>query len=243
MEIQARTEIGLVREKNEDSVLICPKRSLLVVADGMGGHLAGEVASKIAVQIFDRRVGVIDGQVNPLTLLKEITEEANREILGHALRHSSCQGMGTTLTAALIYRDRVYLAHVGDSRAYLIRPGLIRRLTLDHSVVEELLRWGAISEAEATHHPYRSVLTRALGTEANIRIDLVEEVFLTGDYLLLCTDGLTNLVSDQEIYDIIERATSLETALDQLVGLALARGGYDNITVALGQLEYRGEIS
>jgi serine/threonine protein phosphatase PrpC len=151
--------------------------------------------------------------------------------------------MGTTLTAALIYRDRVYLAHVGDSRAYLIRPGLIRRLTLDHSVVEELLRWGAISEAEATHHPYRSVLTRALGTEANIRIDLVEEVFLTGDYLLLCTDGLTNLVSDQEIYDIIERATSLETALDQLVGLALARGGYDNITVALGQLEYRGEIS
>jgi len=242
MEINARTEVGLVREQNEDSFLICSDRGLLVVADGMGGHLAGEIASQMAVQVFNHRIGVIDGFMNPRDLLKNSALEANQEILRHANSHPGCEGMGTTLTAALVQHNRFFLVHVGDSRAYLIRPGMIRRITADHSVVEELLRWGAISEEEALHHPYRNILTRALGTEATVKLDLLEETFHHGDYLLLCTDGLTNLVTDQEIYDAVEGSLSLQMTLDKLIELALSRGGYDNVTVVLTQLEYRGEV-
>lgn len=243
MEIQARTEIGLVREQNEDSFLACSHRQLMVVADGMGGHQAGEIASQLTVQVFNRCIRKIEGEIDPLNLLAAVVQEANREILRYASRYSGYQGMGTTLTAALIKRNYLYLAHVGDSRAYLIRSGMIRRLTVDHSVVEELLRKGVISEEEAAHHPYRNVLTRALGTEPEVKVDLIKEVFQPGDYLLLCTDGLTNLVLDLEICDLISRAGTLKDALDQLVNLALLRGGHDNITVVLVELAYRGEVS
>jgi protein phosphatase len=243
MEINARTEVGLVREQNEDSFLSCVKRGLMVVADGMGGHLAGEIASQLAVRVFDRGIGSNDGSVNPRDLLKKLAQEANQEIFSYASSNPGCEGMGTTLTAALVYHQRVFLVHVGDSRAYLIRPGKIRRITADHSVVEELLRWGAISEEEALHHPYRNMLTRALGTETTVKLDLIEETFHPGDYLLLCTDGLTNLVTDQEIYAMVEHSLSIQMSLDKMVDLALSRGGQDNITVVLGQLDYRGEVS
>lgn len=243
MEIKVRTEVGLVREQNEDSFLICADRGLLVVADGMGGHLAGEIASQLAVQVFNQRIAAGIIYDNPRSLLKNLAQDANREILAQANNYPGCQGMGTTLTAAMIQYNRIHLVHVGDSRAYLIRPGLIRRLTADHSVVEELLRWGAISEEEASNHPYRNVLTRALGTEATVKLDLIEEIFHPGDYLLLCTDGLTTLVTEPEIYDAVEGSLTLQQALDRLIDLALSRGGYDNITVVLAQLDYRGEVS
>lgn len=243
MDIHARTEVGLVREQNEDNYLICPERKLLVVADGMGGHLAGEVASRLAIQVFDERIRVLDGQLDPKALLRDVTLEANKKILHYAELYSECHGMGTTLTAALVYQDRVFLAHVGDSRAYLIRNDRIDQITIDHSVVEELLRQGIISKAEAFEHPYKNVLTRALGISPEIEVDLIEEPFNYGDYLLLCTDGLTNLLVDQEIYDIVMRFQDTDKSLEQMINLALARGGYDNITVAMLRAEYRGETS
>lgn len=238
MKFGARTDIGLVRENNEDAFLVCPQRRLLAVADGMGGHLAGEVASRLAIDTLDRKIPLLEGKSDAAQILEKAFQEANQVILQYGRRFPDCYGMGTTLTAAVVCNRRLIVGHVGDSRLYLWQQGRFSRLTTDHSVAEELVRNGSISPQAALQHPYRHVLTRALGTDYQLRVDILEKSLEPGDRVLLCTDGLSNLVMDEEIEEAMtENLQSLEEIVDGLVTLALNRGGYDNITVVLAQFD------
>jgi PPM family protein phosphatase len=222
-----KTDTGRQRQANEDSYF--SRAPLFAVADGMGGAQAGEVASRIAARAFERKRSVsaeepAEGQ------LEEIAQQANREI--HKLAHedSSRAGMGTTLTAALLRDDEVALGHVGDSRAYLLRNGQLKRLTKDHSLVEELRRQGRLTEEQAEEHPQRSIITRALGPEPTVNVDTMTFPARDGDVFLLCSDGLTTMVSDDQIRDILVNARSLRSAVNRLVDAANRGGGRDNIT-------------
>jgi len=234
MHVNSLTNIGLVRKANEDNFLTDKNRGLFVVADGMGGHEAGELASSMAIK-------TLDGFLTPEVIaaqkssgLCQAIQKANELIYHESKINNSCAGMGTTITAALFVDDILYVAHIGDSRAYLIRDKNIRLLTKDHSLVAELLRQGELTEKEAYHHPHRNVLTRALGTEKEVEIDLNEFQVKPGDLILLCTDGLYNLVQDQEILqEITVNGSDLKRSVNQLVKTALERGGADNITVVL----------
>ncbi|NPV91397.1 MAG: Stp1/IreP family PP2C-type Ser/Thr phosphatase [Firmicutes bacterium] len=238
MEVWARTEVGLVRQLNEDSFLVKPERGFLAVADGMGGHQAGEVASQLAVATLDRVVQGVEDDPQPGLTLERAFLEANTEVWRQGQSNPDFYGMGTTLTAVLVGDKSLSAAHVGDSRLYLCREGKLRQLTSDHSVVEELLRSGVISPQAAVNHPFRHILTRALGTEKSVNVDLIEETTMPGDRLMLCSDGLTNLVSDQELEKILgDPDHTPESSVDELTELALKRGGHDNITVVIAHLD------
>ncbi|WP_227766930.1 Stp1/IreP family PP2C-type Ser/Thr phosphatase [Zhaonella formicivorans] len=233
MRAAARSEAGLVRKSNEDFFLCDPAKGLYIVADGMGGHLAGEVASQMAIKVI---ADYLDGAgTDHLSALKEAVTHANARIYSDSQDDLSRQGMGTTLTSAWIVGSKLYLAHVGDSRAYLIRKGSINLLTCDHSYVGELLRNGGLTEEEAQHHPRRNVLMRAVGADSEVDIDLIEVNLEPGDHLLLCTDGLFNLIPGEELLEIILRESTLEEAVNCMVDLAYSRGAGDNLTVILVQ--------
>jgi serine/threonine protein phosphatase PrpC len=222
-----KTDTGRQRQANEDSYFA--RAPLFAVADGMGGAQAGEVASRIAARAFERKRSVsaeepAEGQ------LEEIAQQANREIHKLAQEDSSRAGMGTTLTAALLRDDEVALGHVGDSRAYLLRNGQLKRLTKDHSLVEELRRQGRLTEEQAEEHPQRSIITRALGPEPTVNVDTMTFPARDGDVFLLCSDGLTTMVSDDQIRDILVNSRSLRSAVNRLVDAANRGGGRDNIT-------------
>ncbi|HSL11233.1 MAG TPA: Stp1/IreP family PP2C-type Ser/Thr phosphatase, partial [Actinomycetota bacterium] len=218
------TDIGRVREGNEDSFLVEPP--LYAVADGMGGHRGGEVASQLALETVERMFRAGRGT------LEEQIREANRAVFARSSEDRSVAGMGTTLTAALVSDAGVHLAHVGDSRAYLLRAGAFRQLTQDHTLVHRMLDAGEISEAEAEVHPHRNVLTRVVGTEPDVRVDERDVGLLEGDRLLLCSDGLTNMVTEDQIQAILEATpTNPQEAADRLVRAANRAGGVDNITV------------
>ncbi|NLW24649.1 MAG: Stp1/IreP family PP2C-type Ser/Thr phosphatase [Clostridia bacterium] len=234
MHVNSLTEIGLVRKANEDKFLADKKRGLFIVADGMGGHEAGELASSLAIKTLDEFLTLETITNNDGQVLKDAVEIANRVIYNEAKSKSMCKGMGTTITAAIFKDYKLYIAHIGDSRAYLIRDGNIRLLTKDHSLVGELIRQGELTPQEAENHPHRNILTRALGTEPVVEIDLLEMVIQPGDILLLCTDGLSNFVNDQEILtEVVNNGNNLKNTVNNLVQLALKRGGLDNITVVL----------
>jgi len=225
------TDKGLVRKSNEDSYLCCLRRQLFVVADGMGGHAAGEVASKLAIQTINTRLN----QKNNSDISSDLYQaalEANTKVYEFSQEKSEYTGMGTTLTAMAIENGRAYIAHVGDSRAYLIRKGEINLLTKDHSLVSELVRCGQISTEDAESHPQKHMLTRALGTGPIVQVDFLECEVDDDDYLVLCTDGLTNLVSEQLIKDAIIN-NDIKTGTVKLINLALELGGHDNITVII----------
>lgn len=234
MHVNSLTDTGLVRKSNEDKYLADKSRGLFVVADGMGGHEAGEIASSLAIQTLDKfltweRISQKNGQI-----LKEAIEAANALIYQEAKHNTDCSGMGTTITAAIFTEEKLWIAHIGDSRAYLVRDQDIELLTQDHSLVGELVRQGELTETEALKHPHRNVLTRALGIESEVEVDLIEKDLKSGDILLLCTDGLSNLVNDQEILEkILINGENLKSTVNQMVKLALDRGGIDNITVVL----------
>ena len=234
MHVNSLTEIGLVRKANEDKFLADKKRGLFIVADGMGGHEAGELASSLAIKTLDEFLTLETITNNDGQVLKDAVEIANRVIYNEAKSKSMCKGMGTTITAAIFKDYKLYIAHIGDSRAYLIRDGNIRLLTKDHSLVGELIRQGELTPQEAENHPHLNILTRALGTEPVVEIDLLEMVIQPGDILLLCTDGLSNFVNDQEILtEVVNNGNNLKNTVNNLVQLALKRGGLDNITVVL----------
>jgi protein phosphatase len=220
-----RTDTGRQRNANEDSYFA--RAPVFAVADGMGGAQAGEVASRIAAGAFQRGA---DSQAPPESRLEQIALNANREIHELAQRDSSRAGMGTTLTAAMVQGNEVSLGHVGDSRAYVLRDGQLKRLTKDHSLVEELRRQGRLTEEEAEEHPQRSIITRALGPEPEVNVDTMTFPAKAGDVFLLSSDGLTTMVSDEQIAAILAEAKTLRGAVNRLVDAANANGGRDNIT-------------
>jgi PPM family protein phosphatase len=227
-----KTDTGRQRQANEDSYFA--RAPLFAVADGMGGAQAGEVASRIAAGAFER--GPRNDEASAEGQLEEIAQQANRRIHKLAQEDSSRAGMGTTLTAALVRDDEVAFGHVGDSRAYLLRNGELKRLTKDHSLVEELRRQGRLTEEQAEEHPQRSIITRALGPEPSVNVDTMTFPARDGDLFLLCSDGLTTMVPDDEIQEILVRSKSLRSAVNKLVDAANRRGGRDNITAVAFRL-------
>ncbi len=236
MKVSSATSVGRIRPSNEDSYFVSPPESsdmvLAVVADGMGGHNAGEIASGKAVSILKKNVQEGNGE-NPRDILIRAVEKANREIYEMSIKESKFSGMGTTITACIADDNRVTAAQVGDSRLYLIREGKITQITKDHSLVEMLLENGRITEEEAKHHPQKNVITRAVGTEKNVEVDMYEFTANGGDVILLCSDGLVNMVENEEILSVIISRDALDSAADKLVDAAEIAGGTDNITVVL----------
>ncbi len=238
----AATDVGLQRRVNEDRYALVPDLGLYLVADGMGGHKAGRLASQLAAEAAVRTARALEGSSASLSeKLHRIVACANREIFTAAEAQPEFAGMGTTVVAILAGEDRLALAHVGDSRGYLVRDGAIRPLTEDHSLVGELVRRGEVSREAAREHPHRHVLTSALGVRANVQGDLVEIIPRPGDVFALFSDGLTNHVRDEEIASAISRTPDLQEACDGLVGFANDRGGADNITAVLVRCEKVGD--
>lgn len=236
---------GRVRARNEDSFFNDDDVRLYIVADGMGGHVGGDVASKMAVEVirdfiinshlvkvdngkgYDSRLNAEVGKI-----LVSALRTANSKIYEESARRTEYRGMGTTTTTALVRNKQLTVAHVGDSRAYLVRDGMIRQVTEDHSWVNEQVKAGFITTEEARNHRFKNVITRSLGHEKDIQVDIVQLDLKEGDKFLLCSDGLSNLVSDAEIRKTVE-TLDMEKALEELVKLANERGGFDNITAVL----------
>jgi PPM family protein phosphatase len=231
IEQAGRTDVGRQRSANEDSLVVRPP--LFAVADGMGGAKAGEVASAVAVEAVE--AAQESGEPAEAQLAR-IVRNANRRIYDLAVADESRRGMGTTLTLAKLHGDEVSLAHVGDSRAYRLRAGELEQLTRDHSLVAELERSGQITPEAAEHHPQRSIITRALGPEPDVDVDTYTLTGREGDLFLICSDGLTSMISDDEVRSILRSAGSLDEAADELVRAANQSGGKDNITVILFRL-------
>ncbi len=231
VETVARTDTGRQRRGNEDSAYAQPP--LFVVADGMGGARAGEVASRIAVEMFEAGLPP-DGP--PESRLTAVVKDANREIHERSRSERELDGMGTTLTAAYLDADSVAIAHVGDSRAYLFRDGQLSRLTEDHSLVDELVKAGKLTEEQAAEHPQRSIITRALGPEPDVLVDTWRYPARAGDVFLLCSDGLTSMIPETQIAELLAGAASLHGAAGALIDAANDAGGRDNITVVLTRL-------
>jgi serine/threonine protein phosphatase PrpC len=237
----ARSDVGLRRAANEDCFAVAPELGLYLVADGMGGHSGGQMASRLAAQTAVTTLEALEGATaTPTDKLRYAVAAANREIFSTAQQKPELAGMGTTLVAVLARGERIALAHVGDSRAYLVRGGRIRQLTDDHSLVAELVRRREISPRAAREHPHRHVLTRALGVRRHVEPDLAELTPAEDDVFVLCSDGLTTHVGDDEIMKLVGEAGDLEVGCDRLIGLANSRGGEDNITVVLVRCEQPG---
>lgn len=225
-----RTDIGKVRKQNEDAAWFDEKRAVFAVADGMGGHLAGEVASRLAIEAIERMAAA--HRVPSAAALKEAVADAHETIARHAQEHQECTGMGTTLSVLWRGGGYVYIAHVGDSRIYRFRDGELEQITQDHSLVEELVRAGLITREQARTHSRRNIITRALGTEGDNTPDILVTDVKKGDLFLLCTDGLTGMVEDSEIRDTLAELP-LERAADALMQKALDAGARDNVTLVL----------
>ncbi len=228
-----RTDTGRQRNANEDSLFT--RSPVFVVADGMGGAQAGEVASKAAAESFDRELP----QAPPERVLEETIESANRTIHELARKDPGLAGMGTTTTAMIVdlEAEEVAIGHVGDSRAYRFRNGKLERLTRDHSLVEEMRRKGQLTDAQAEDHPQRSIITRALGPEPEVKVDVQTVAAQAGDVFLICSDGLTTMLDEDHIARLLTRASSMDAAVRALVDEANRAGGRDNITVVAFRLE------
>jgi PPM family protein phosphatase len=223
--VGAATDIGQVREGNEDSFLVLDP--LFAVADGMGGHRGGEVASTLALETIERLFSAHEGT------LTEQVEQANRAVFERSQADREVAGMGTTLTAVQVQDAKARLAHVGDSRAYLLRDGELHLLTEDHTLVHRMVEEGEITAEEAESHPHRSILTRALGVDGAVRVDEGVVELRDGDRLLLCTDGLTGMVAETQIADVLKGTSDPQAAVERLVSMANRAGGVDNITAVI----------
>ncbi|NLW23162.1 MAG: Stp1/IreP family PP2C-type Ser/Thr phosphatase [Tissierellia bacterium] len=238
MEIGVKTDAGRVRDINQDAYYVSSNEEypLFIVADGMGGHKAGEVASRMAIEIISKKLieslkNLILDDKGIQDLIKESIFLANEEIYQKSLEDEKFSGMGTTVILAYVTDNKIFIGHVGDSRAYLLRKGVLHQITQDHTLVEELIKNGSISREEAKHHPQRNIITRAVGTSKNIDLDLIIEQKYKDDILLLCSDGLTNMLKDEEIRESLLTNKDIQIACEDLIRLSNDRGGYDNITV------------
>jgi len=239
MEAAYQTHIGCVRALNEDTGAVVRLDNgylIAIVADGMGGHQAGDVASLMAVDIIKMNISTLPDDLKPneaIDLLDQAILKANDEIYRYAMGHDDCKGMGTTIAVCILSRDWMVTGHIGDSRIYRLSMGKLTQLTDDHSLVNELLKNGQISEEEAKKHPQKNVLTRALGTDLDVEVDLKAFEWEPQDQFLICTDGLSNKISSQQILNTLSASQTPETAVTTLIKLALDAGGEDNITAVV----------
>lgn len=236
-----KTDRGLRRELNEDNCNVLVGYTgipvCFVIADGMGGHKSGEIASKKAVDSVCSRLLEANWEIEDIPgLLKNVISNVNRELYEFSLLNEATQGMGTTLTVSVFKNGRLYIGHVGDSRVYLVRDNAIEKLTWDHSYIEELMKNGSITKDEAANHPKKNVITRAVGYESALQVDTYEINIRENDEVLLCTDGLTNMLSEDEILEILTKEKDPQAACDTLIENANNRGGEDNITVIIGRI-------
>ena len=242
MNLWGITDIGSVREQNQDDYYIEqvePDLGLAIVCDGMGGARAGNIASQLAVQTFLETAKSSPPQewrAEPEALLHSAAQQANTAVYTMAGREPECRGMGTTMVAALVVGQNAYILSIGDSRCYLVQPDGIRRLTRDHSVVEDLVTRGKITPEQARQHPQKNLITRALGAEAQLRADLYRQALSPGDALLLCSDGLSNVVTEQEVLYEVLHGGPAEDCCRRLLDIALLRGAPDNVTAVLLQM-------
>ncbi len=224
-----RTDVGKVRANNQDAPIVSEKLRLYGVADGMGGHKGGEVASTSA---RDNLLRELEGKTPSVAALSGAIEEVNRQIYHQQEHDDALTGMGTTLSVLWMSDNFVYIGHVGDSRVYLLRDGEFKQMTLDHSLVEQLVREGVLTEEEAQNHPMRNIITRAIGTDESVEVDVVVEERRKGDLWLACSDGLHGLVDDRQMRDAL-RQYAPEKAADVLLKAALDAGGRDNVTLVI----------
>lgn len=224
-----RTDVGKVRANNQDAPIVSEKLRLYGVADGMGGHKGGEVASTSA---RDDLLRELEGKTPSVATLSSAIEEVNRQIYHQQEHDDALTGMGTTLSVLWMSDNFVYIGHVGDSRVYLLRDGEFKQMTLDHSLVEQLVREGVLTEEEAQNHPMRNIITRAIGTDESVEVDVVVEERRKGDLWLACSDGLHGLVDDRQMRDAL-RQYAPEKAADVLLKAALDAGGRDNVTLVI----------
>lgn len=238
MKYYAMTDVGRRREVNQDYVYatdkpVGPFPNLLVVADGMGGHKAGDFASKFTVQVVIRELeeSKID---RPEVILKKVVQIANKELIHAASKDVKLEGMGTTLVVATVVANTLYFANIGDSRLYLIDDN-IRQLSKDHSLVEEMVRLGGIKAEDARNHPDKNIITRAMGVKSKVEADYYEFRLKRGDKILMCTDGLSNMVEDEDMFGLIKGSRDVVEAVQMLIDRANSNGGRDNIGVVLAE--------
>ncbi|MEW6736124.1 MAG: Stp1/IreP family PP2C-type Ser/Thr phosphatase [Acidobacteriota bacterium] len=262
IDIAASTDVGLVRTNNEDYYLAVDLVNgqvldsdyqverpvdelylLLAVSDGMGGQVAGEVASKLAVSTLCQRLMKLTRRLTPYDRLVQAVEHANAQVYQESRRNTKCNGMGATLTAALVEGDQIYIAEVGDSRAYLLRNGRIKQVTTDQSLIEILVSRGLLSAQDAERSTNRGVLLQAIGTKEEIQVAVTSLPLLNKDCLLLCSDGLSNKVSDIELLEVIANHSNLQDACEELIQIACQSGGEDNITALIAQFNGEGLAS
>ena len=228
------TDTGILREMNQDYYFMSAVGNLpnlFIVADGMGGHKAGDYASRYSTQRVVASIARNPGD-QPVTILKEAIEKANELLVVESKEDETKAGMGTTIVAAVIDGQQLYVANVGDSRLYVI-GNTIKQITKDHSLVNEMVRMGEIDESEARMHPDKNIITRAIGAAEHIEVDFFEVELCSDDVILLCSDGLTNMVSDGEIFDIIKQLDTPQKQVNELVRMANKNGGRDNITAMI----------
>lgn len=232
-EAWGNTDPGNIRKNNEDAWLIDPALSLAVVADGMGGAACGEVASAITAETISEYLRENDEGKDPQTVIAEAIGLANRRVLDKAKVSTDCKGMGSTVVLALLRNPLVYISNVGDSRAYLLRDGVLTQLSYDQTLLNELCSTTPMTAEEIERFPHKHVLTMAVGTTERIKIQNYEGEVEVGDQILLCSDGLTGPVPDPDIKTILEESATVEQKVDKLIALAKERGGPDNVTAVL----------
>ena len=238
MKTFSKTDIGMVREVNQDYVFVTEAPignlpNLLVVADGMGGHRAGEYASRLAVEVLKQELAA-STEESPEAMMKNAITRANERVLEAARQDAKLSGMGTTLVAATVIDRTLYFANVGDSRLYLLSDD-IKQLSKDHSLVQEMVRLGGINQEEAKSHPDKNIITRAIGAKDDVDIDFYEYRLKKGDIILMCTDGLSNMVEDEEMLHIVRCSRDVVEAVEQLIERAKEHGGSDNIGVIVAE--------
>lgn len=241
MKFSVVSEIGNIRKNNEDSYYVPEneKFPLFIVADGIGGHKSGEIASYLAVKIIKENIKCID-EYNDIEELEDdfvkAISLANMEIYEKSKNDFDLDGMGTTLTILYFYKDAILIGHVGDSRTYAIGENSIQQLTEDDTFVNKLIKLGEISKTEAMNHPQKNIITNAVGTDARINISLIQYNFSEGEYILVCTDGLTDMVTNEEIMEIVNKYKDTDVIKNELLEKALKAGGKDNVTFIIIQI-------
>ncbi len=238
MKTFSKTDVGMVREVNQDYVFVTESPigklpNLLVVADGMGGHRAGEYASRLAVEVLKEELEA-STEDDPEAMMTKAFTHANERVLETARQDAKLSGMGTTLVAATVIEKTLYFANVGDSRLYLLNDD-IKQLSKDHSLVQEMVRLGGINEDEAKSHPDKNIITRAIGAKDEVDVDFYEYRMKKGDVILMCTDGLSNMVEDEEMLHIVKCSRDVVEAVEQLIERAKENGGSDNIGVVVAE--------